>query len=64
MTKLILLDELILSIRIPAHTPDTKVDAIRAVLFNDIFVRLLRQRLRKTIRSMKELAPCKASLHR
>ena len=64
MTKTILLDELHLSIRIPAHTPDDKADAMREVLTSADFLARLRQKLRKTIRAYKELAPCKASLSR
>ena len=64
MPARIVLDELILSLTIPANCPDDEAKVIRRVLFRGGFVPKLRQVVRELIREYEALHRVQASVRR
>ena len=64
MAKSVILDELLLTIRVPEDRPDAEVDAIRAVLESDDFLLRLRRAVRTVLAAFPELAPTRVTLSR
>lgn len=64
MAKSVILDELLLTFRIPADLPDGDVDTIRRVLESDEFLARLRRAIRTVLAAFPELAPSRVTLSR
>lgn len=64
MANTVILDELLLTIRVPADLPAAEVDAIRAVLEGDDFLARLRRAVRAVLAAFPDLAPCRVTLSR
>ena len=64
MAKTVILDELLLTVRVPADLPDAEVDAIRRALESDEFVARLRRSVRTVLAAFPDLAPTRVTLSR
>jgi hypothetical protein len=64
MAKIVTLDELHLTLRIPNDLPNKEVETIRRTLAGDDFMSRLRRAVRATLRSVPELNAVRASLTR
>jgi hypothetical protein len=64
MPKTVVIDELFLTVRIPAGVPDAEAVRIYRTLTGSRFMRKLREAIRAAIRAVPELTPCRVSLSR
>ncbi len=64
MAKTVILDELLLTIRVPADRPDAEVHAIRRALESDDFLLRLRRAIRTVLAAFPDLAPTRVTLSR
>lgn len=64
MAKTVILDELLLTIRVPADLPDAEVEAIRRALESDEFAAHLRRAIRAVLAAFPDLAPTRVTLSR
>jgi hypothetical protein len=64
MSKLVMIDELHVTLRVPADLPSARVEDVRRVLLGQAFLGRLRRLLRAALRSYPELAPVRAFLTR
>ena len=62
MAKTVVLDELLLTVRVPADLPDAEVDAVRRALESDEFVARLRRAVRTVLVAFPDLAPVRVTL--
>jgi hypothetical protein len=60
----VVIDELHLTVRVPADLPDTDAEAARRTLAGAEFMDRLRRAVRVVIRAFPELAPTRVSLTR
>jgi hypothetical protein len=64
MAKTVVIDELHLTVRVPADLPDTDAEAARRTLAGAEFMDRLRRVVRIVIRALPELAQARVSLTR
>ena len=64
MARTVILDELHLTIRVPADRSDAEVEAIRQVLDSADFLARLRVALRAVVRAFPDLAPARITVSR
>ena len=64
MPKTVVIDELHLTVRIPADLPDTDAGAVRRTLAGADFMTRLRRAVRAALRAVPELADVRVSLSR
>lgn len=64
MAKTVVIDELHLTIRVPADLPDGDAETVREVLAGTAFMTRLRQVVRDTVDSFAALSACRPSLTR
>ena len=64
MAKTVVIDELIVTLRVPSDLPDAEVDEVRRALGGAEFLARLRAAVRAVVASYPELAPCRAAVAR
>lgn len=64
MAKTVIIDELHVSVRIPANLPDDQAEAIRQTLTGDDFLARLRKAVREVIGAFPTLGAVRVSLTR
>ena len=64
MAKTVILDEVLLTVRVPADLPDAEADAIRAVLGSAEFLARLRRAVRAAVEAFPDLEPAAVTLSR
>lgn len=64
MPKTIVIDEMHLTVRIPADLPDPAAVAIHRILNDATFLARLRRAIRSEFREVPELVPCRVVLSR
>jgi hypothetical protein len=64
MPKTVVIDELHLSVRLPADLPDADAEAVRRTLLGAEFMARLRRSVRLVFRAFPELARVRVSLTR
>ena len=64
MPKTVVIDELIVTVRVPADLPDPAADAVRQTLAGDAFLRALRRAVRRVVRTDPALAAVRVSVSR
>ncbi len=64
MAKTIMLDELHVTIRVPAHLADEETESIRVTLMRREFMARMRVAIRGVIQGFPELTRCRVTLSR
>jgi hypothetical protein len=64
MPKTVVIDELHLTIRVPADLSDADTERVRRTLLGAGFMARLREAIRATVRSLPELAGCRVTVTR
>jgi 2'-5' RNA ligase len=64
MAKTVVIDELHLTVRIPANLPDAQADAVRETLAGAEFTDRLRRSIRAAVRAFPELDVVRVTLAR
>ncbi len=64
MAKTVVIDELIVTLRVPADMPDAEADEVRRALLGANFMRGLRAAVAAALASLPGLAPCRAAVTR
>jgi hypothetical protein len=64
MAKSVVIDELHLTVRVPADLPDADADAVRTVLAGAEFMGRLRRAVREAVRAFPDLLTARVSLTR
>lgn len=64
MSKTVVIDELHLTVRVPADLPDADAEAVRTVLAGAEFMGRLRRAVRAAVRSFPDLVIARVSLTR
>lgn len=64
MAKTVVIDELIVTLRVPSDLPDADADAVRRTLAGAEFLARLRAAVRAVVASCDDLAPCRAGVTR
>ncbi len=64
MAKIVVIDELHLTVRVPAGLPDEQADAVRETLAGSEFLDRLRRAIQDAVRAFPELASAKMSITR
>ena len=64
MAKTVVIDELYLTVRIPADLPEADAEAVRRALAGADFMDRLRRAARAAVRTFPELSPVRLSLTR
>lgn len=64
MPKTVMIDEVHLTVRVPADLPAHDADAVRRTLLGDEFMDRLRRAIRATVRAFPELTTCRLFLTR
>lgn len=64
MAKTVVIDELHVTIRVPADLPDADAETVRTLLVGAAFMIRLRRAIRDTISAFEELSTCRPSLTR
>lgn len=62
--KTVLIDEILLTLRVPNDLPDTEAGTIRQTLFGDDFMARIRRAVRAALREFPELSVVRVSLTR
>jgi hypothetical protein len=64
MAKTVVIDELIVTARVPADLPDKEAAAVRRALLGDAFAGRLRRAIRGAVRAFPELARVRVTVSR
>lgn len=64
MAKTVVIDEIHLTVRVPADLPEPQTDAIHTALVGEDFMSRLRRAVRAALRAFPELTVVRASLTR
>ncbi len=64
MAKTVVIDELHLTVRIPADLPEREAEAVRNTLLNDAFMSTLKRAVRHAFRAFPELSAVRLTLTR
>lgn len=63
-TRTVVIDELHVTVRVPADLPDDEADAVRDTLASAAFAARLRRAVRDVFREFPEMKPARVSLTR
>ena len=63
-SRTVVLDEIHVTVRVPADLPDDEVEAVRDALAADEFVARLRRAVRAVVRAFPELTAVRVSINR
>ena len=63
-SRLVVVDELHITVRVPNDLPEDDADAVRGTLAGDEFMDRLRRAIRAAFRAFPELAACRIALTR
>lgn len=64
MAKTAVIDELHVTVRVPADLPESEAGTVRRALLGEDFLRRLRGAVRAAVRAFPELTRCRVSLTR